>query len=155
MPAPNQTIKAAVSVSEMAELCEVSRSRWYELVDAGVFPAPVVILPIKRPVYDRSLIEKCLQIKETGISLGGWPVVWNRKRKKTSLTKQKATPPAKGQTADPLIEPIFDAVKALGLTATLQAVTDAVAANYPTGIEGQNQGDVIRKTFLYLQGKRT
>lgn len=155
MSAPNQSIKAAVSVSEMAELCEVSRSRWYELVDAGVFPAPVVILPIKRPVYDRSLIEKCLQIRETGISLGGWPVVWNRKRKKTSLTKQKATPLAKGQTADPLIEPIFDAIKALGLNTTLQAVTDAVAANYPTGIEGQDQGDLIRKTFLYLQGKRT
>lgn len=155
MPAPNQSIKAAVSVSEMAELCEVSRSRWYELVDAGVFPAPVVILPIKRPVYDRSLIEKCLQIRETGISLGGWPVVWNRKRKKSPLTKQKATPSAKGQTAAPLIEPIFDAVKALGLTTTIQAVTDAVAAIYPTGIEGQDQGDVIRKTFLYLQGKRT
>ena len=155
MSASNQSIKAAVSVSEMAELCEVSRSRWYELVDAGVFPAPVVILPIKRPVYDRSLIEKCLQIRETGISLGGWPVVWNRKRKKTSLTKQKATPPAKGQTADPLIEPIFDAIKALGLNTTLQAVTDAVAANYPTGIADQGQGDVIRKTFLYLQGKRT
>ena len=155
MSASYQSIKAAVSVSEMAELCEVSRSRWYELVDAGVFPAPVVILPIKRPVYDRSLIEKCLQIRETGISLGGWPVVWNRKRKKTSLTKQKATPPAKGQTADPLIEPIFDAIKALGLNTTLQAVTDAVAANYPTGIADQGQGDVIRKTFLYLQGKRT
>ena len=155
MLAPNQSIKAAVSVSEMAELCEVSRSRWYELVDAGVFPAPVVILPIKRPVYDRTLIQKCLEIKESGISLGGWPVVWNRKRKKSSLTKQKATPPVKGQTADPLIEPIFDAVKALGLTTTMQAVTDAVAAYYPTGIADQGQGDVIRKTFLYLQGKRT
>ena len=155
MSASYQSIKAAVSVSEMAELCEVSRSRWYELVDAGVFPAPVVILPIKRPVYDRSLIEKCLEIKQSGISFGGWPVVWNRKRKKTSPTKQKATPPAKGQTADPLIEPIFDAIKALGLNTTLQAVTDAVAANYPTGIADQGQGDVIRKTFLYLQGKRT
>lgn len=155
MPAPNQSIKAAVSVSEMAELCEVSRSRWYELVDAGVFPAPVVILPIKRPVYDRTLIEKCLEIKQSGISLGGWPVVWNRKRKKSSLTKAKTKQPANEKATDPLIEPIFDAVKALGLTTTMQAVTDAVAAIYPTGIEGQDQGDLIRKTFLYLQGKRT
>jgi len=154
-PMPAQQTPAAITVSQMAEMCEVSRSRWYELVDAGVFPAPVVLLSIKRPVYDRNLIQKCLEIKETGISLGGWPVVWNRKRTKTSPTKQKATPPAKGRTADPLIEPIFDAVKALGLTTTMQAVTDAVAANYPTGIADQGQGDVIRKTFLYLQGKRT
>lgn len=152
---PAQQTPAAISVSQMAELCDISRSRWYELVDAKVFPAPVVLLPIKRPVYDRTLIEKCLQIKESGIGLSGSPVVFNRKLKKVWSTKQKATPPAKRLTSDPLIEPIFDAVKALGLTTTMQAVTDAVAAIYPTGIADQGQGDVIRKTFLYLQGKRT
>lgn len=155
MPAHDPPVKAAVSVSEMAELCEISRSRWYELVDAGVFPAPVILLPIKRPVYDRTLIEKCLQIKQSGIGLGGTPVVFNRKLKKVWPTKHRPKPPAKAQPTDPLIEPILDAVKALGLTTTLQAVTDAVVALYPTGIVSQDQGDVIRKTFLYLQGKRT
>jgi len=154
MPVPDPSIKAAVSVSEMAELCEISRSRWYELVDAGVFPAPVLLLPIKRPVYDRALIEKCLQIKQTGIGLGGSPVVFNRKRKWAWPTKHKGKPMPKERPNDPLIEPIFDAVKALGLTTTLQAVTEVVAALYPTGIGDQDQGDVIRKTFLYLQGKR-
>src|SRR5438128_12229367 len=96
MPAPDSSVKAAVTVSEMAELCQISRSRWYELVEAGVFPAPVVLLPIKRPVYDRSLIEKCLQIKQTGIGMAGTPVVFNRKLKKVWPTKvkAKATPPA-------------------------------------------------------------
>ena len=154
MPAPNLPIKAAVSVLEMAELCEISRSRWYELVDAGVFPAPVVLLPIKRPVYDRAMIEKCLQIKQTGIGLGGTPVVFNRKLKKIWPTKHRTKPPAKEQPTDPLIEAILDAVKALGLTTTAQAVLEAVAVLYPTGIADQDQGDVIRKTFLYLRGKR-
>ena len=154
MPVPDPSVKAAVTVSEMAELCEISRSRWYELVDAGVFPAPVVLLPIKRPVYDRTLIEKCLQIKKTGIGLSGSPVVFNRKRKWTWPTKQKAKPAVKEKPLDPTLDPILDAVKALGLTTTLQAVSDAVAALYPTGIAGQDQGDVIRKTFLFLQGKR-
>lgn len=154
MPAPDPSIKAAVSVSEMAEMCDLSRSRWYELVDAGVFPAPVVILPIKRPVYDRTLIEKCLEIKRTGIGMAGTPVIWNRKRKTSWPTKPKAKPVAKEQRPDTLMEPIFEAVKALGLHTTLQAVTDSVAALYPTGFADQNQGDVIRKTFLYLQGKR-
>ena len=154
MSVPDAPVKAAVSVSEMAELCEISRSRWYELVEAGVFPAPVILMPIKRPVYDRTLIEKCLAIKETGIGLSGTPVVFNRKRKRAWPTKHKGKPAANGKPLDPLTEPILNAVKALGLTTTLQAVTDAVAALYPTGIAGQDQGDVIRKTFLYLQGKR-
>lgn len=154
MPAHDSSFKAAVSVSEMAEMCELSRSRWYELVEAGIMPSPVVLLPIKRPVYDRTLIEKCLEIKRTGIGLGGSPVVFNRKRKWVWPTKHKGKSVPKERPNDPLIEPIFDAVKALGLTTTLQAVTEAVAALYPTGIADQDQGDVIRKTFLYLQGKR-
>ncbi len=154
MSGNNRPVKAAITVSQMAELCEISRSRWYELVDAKVFPAPVVLLPIKRPVYDRTLIEKCLQIKETGIGLSGSPVVFNRKLKKVWSKKAKTQTPAKEKPLNPLIEPIFDSVKALGLTTTPQAVTDAVAGLYPTGIAGQDQGDVIRKTFLYLQGKR-
>jgi predicted DNA-binding transcriptional regulator AlpA len=154
MPAHDPSVKAAVSVSEMCELCSISRSRWYELVDAGVFPAPVVLPPIKRPVYDRSLIEKCLQIKQTGIGLSGTPVVFNRKLKKVWATKAKAKPASNDKATDPLIEPILEAVKALGLTTTLQAVTDAVAASYPTGIAEQDQGDVIRNVFLFLQGNR-
>jgi len=154
MPAHDPSFKAAVSVSEMAEMCDLSRSRWYELVEAGVFPAPVVLLPIKRPVYDRTLIEKCLEIKRTGIGLSGTPVIWNRKRKSSWPTKHMAKPVAKEQRPDPLMEPIFEAVKSLGLTTTLQTVTDAVVALFPTGIADQDQGDVIRKTFLYLQGKR-
>ena len=154
MTAPDPSIKAAVSVSELAELCGISRSRWYELVEAGVFPAPVTLAPLKRPVYDRTLIEKCLEIKRTGISLGGTPVVWNRKLSKASSARSKTKSPATEKPIEPCIEPILDAVKALGLTPTAQAVNDAIATLYPTGISGQEQGDVIRKTFLYLQGKR-
>jgi ACT domain-containing protein len=33
--------KSAVSVCEMARLVGLSRSRFYELVEAGVFPSPI------------------------------------------------------------------------------------------------------------------
>jgi predicted DNA-binding transcriptional regulator AlpA len=153
MPAHDPSVKAAVTVSEMAELCEISRSRWYELVEAGVFPAPVVLLPIKRPVYDRSLIEKCLQIKQTGIGLGGSPVVFNRKRKWAWPTKHKAKPAAKEKRLDPLVEKILDAVTALELKTTANAVSEALAARYPHGIAGKDEGEVIRDIFLFLKGK--
>ena len=152
MTAPEPSAKAAITVSEMAELCLISRSRWYEMVASGVFPKPIQIPSAKRPLYDRHLQEKCLEIRATGIALSGAPVCFNRKPKKNGSHKSKAHRPA--PQTDPLIEPILDAVKALGLTTTPQAVTDAVAVMYPTGIAGQDQGDVIRKTFLYLQGKR-
>ena len=153
MNAPEMTTKIAVTVREMAEMCQMSRSRWYEMVDAGVFPKPIRLPSVKRPVYDRELIAKCLEIRATGIGLSG-PVLFNRKSKKASQPKVKHLAPVKPEVVDPAIEPIVDAVKALGVPTTPQAVRDAVAVLYPTGIAGQNQGDVIRKTFLFLQGKR-
>lgn len=153
MNASEMTTKVAVTVREMAEMCQISRSRWYEMVDAGVFPKPIRVPSVKRPVYDRELIAKCLEIRATGIGLNG-PVLFNRRSKKAGQPKTKPQPPAKAEVVDPAIEPIVDAVKALGVTTTPQAVCDAVAVLYPHGIAEQSQGDVIRRTFLFLQGKR-
>lgn len=153
MNASEMTTKVAVTVREMAEMCQISRSRWYEMVDARVFPKPIRLPSVKRPVYDRELIAKCLEIRATGIGLSG-PVLFNRRSKKAGQPKAKPLTPVKTEGVDPAIESIVDAVKALGVTTTPQAVCDAVAVLYPSGIAGQNQGDVIRKTFLHLQGKR-
>lgn len=155
MNASVMTMKAAVSVSEMCEMCAISRSRWYEMVASGVFPKPVQLPSMKRPAYDRSLQEKCLEIRATGIGLNGVPVLFNRKAKKGGQAKHKTQRQAKDQSPDPVIEAILDDVKRLGLTTTPQAVCDAVALKYPLGVAGVELGDVVRSIFLQLQGKRT
>jgi hypothetical protein len=154
MNASEPSLKAAVSVSEMAEMCQISRSRWYELVESGVFPKPVLLPSLKRPVYDRGLQEKCLQIKATGIGLNGAPVLFNRRARKTGQPRQKVQRPARDQRPDPAIEPILEAIKGLGLATTAQAVCDAVAVLYPSGIDGADLGDVVRKVFLHLQAPK-
>jgi len=154
MNAQEMTRKAAVSVSEMAEMCQVSRSRWYEMVASGIFPKPIQLPSMKRPVYDRTLQEKCLQIRATGIGLNGGPVLFNRKSKKAGQPKQKPQRPLKDQRPDPSIEPILDSLKGLGLNTTPQAVCDAVVVLYPTGISGLDLGDVVRKVFLHLQAPK-
>ncbi len=153
MSAQDLPAKVAITVSEMADLCRISRSRFYELLKAGVFPKPVQHPSSMRPHYDLDLIAKCLEIRATGQGLTG-PVLFNRKAKNTGQPKPKPQRLVKTQSVDPAIEAIVDAVKALGLTTTPQAVCDAVATLYPSGISGVEQGEVIRKAFLLLQGKR-
>lgn len=150
----NASTKAAVSVSQMCEMCQLSRSRWYECLESGVFPKPVLHPSSKRPIYDRSLQEKCLEIRSSGIGLNGTLILFNRKQKQTGQTKSKR-PTKQDQQRDSLIELVVEAIRSLGLNTTPQAVCDAVAVLYPTGIAGQDQGDVIRKVFLSLQGKPT
>jgi len=136
--------EVVVSVRRMAELCQLSRSRFYDLIDLGVFPKPVQHPSSNRPMFDRQLQDKCLEIRRTGIGANGQPVLFNRKPKKGTKPK----------TTLPLIEPLLDALKGLGLTPSPFVVGEAVAALYPAGIAGLDQGDVIRKIFLHLQARK-
>jgi hypothetical protein len=142
--------KSVVTVSEMADLCQLSRSRFYDLIEAGVFPKPVLHPSSKRPMYDRDMQEKCLEIRETGIGANGQPVLFNRKPKKGSLL----LPRRKAGEKKPDHADLLDALKGLGLTTTPQAVHEAVAALYPNGVTGIDQGDLVRKVFLHLQAKK-
>lgn len=140
-----------MSVSEMSELCSISRSRWYDLVAQGVFPKPVLHPSTKRPMYDRGLIEKCLEIKRTGIGANGLPVLFNRRRK----AAQPKAPRKPAESARQDHGDLLDALRGLGLTPTAQAVGDALTALFPAGHAALDQGDVIRKVFLHLQGRKT
>jgi len=141
---PDPSEKAALSVAEVAGLCLLSRSRFAALVKAGVFPPPARRPPCKRPFYPREVALKCVEIRRTGIGLAGQVVLFNRK----PASRQKAaSPPA------PVVPPeVLEAVRSLGLAVTPQAVAGAVAALYPDGLAGLDQGDVIRQVFLHLQG---
>jgi len=132
-------------------MCSLSRSRWYEMVEAGIFPEPVRLPSTKRPIYDQELIAKCLEIRATGVGLSG-PVLFNRKSethaKKNGKKLERKSP------ADPHIEEIVDSVKALGITTSQDLVREALSNLFPNGITGTAQGDVIRQVFLHLQTKK-
>ena len=151
MNASELPLKAAVTVSEMCGMCSISRSRWYEMVASGVFPKPIRLPSMKRPVYDRGLQEKCLEIRATGIGMNGVPVVFNRKSKKGGQPRAKPKPTVVPQ---PDHADLLDALKELGLATTAHAVKEAVTALYPNGLAGIDQGDVVRKVFLHLQTKK-
>lgn len=140
--------KAAFSVSEVAKLCELSRSRFHALVQSGVFVGPVLNPSNKRPYYTQELAAICVEIRRTGIAHNGQIVLWNRKPQKT-ITKPKPTPPATQPDKE-----IVEALKSLGLTTTADAVAAAITKLFPNGIEQLDQGEVIRKLFLHLQGGR-
>jgi hypothetical protein len=135
----------------MADFCRLSRSRFYDLIEAGVFPKPALHPSSKRPMYDREMQEKCLEIRQTGIGANGLPVLFNRKPKMAPQPKAQRKPAVMPQTD---YGDLLDALKGLGLTTTAQAVNEAVAALYPNGLLGIDQGDLVRKVFLHLQTRK-
>ena len=142
--------KAAVSVTEMARMCELSRSRFYALVERGVFPAPVQNTSSKRPFFDAEAQRKCLEIRATGIGFNGQPVLFNQKPQTTRSARPKA---AQVEASDEHAS-IIEAVRSLGLTATAQEIASAVCETFPSGTEGVEIGEVIRSVFLHLKNRK-
>src|SRR5262245_65689935 len=81
--------KAAVSVSEMARMVGLSRARFYQLVEAGVFPAPVYDVSTRRPMYVEELQTACLEVRRRNCGVNGKPVLFY------SRGRRPATPAAK------------------------------------------------------------
>lgn len=142
MKIPEKPTKAVVSSVEMAALCLLSRSRFFALVKAGVFPRPTRTESCKRPVYNLELQQKCLDIRRTGIGLKG-PVLFNRKAKTTS---RKPRPKLTSNHAE-----MLDALKSLGLQTTAEAVDSALRELFPSGWEEADEGQRVKQVFLHLQ----
>lgn len=144
--------KAAVTVSEMARMVGLSRARFYELVEAGVFPTPVYCVSTRRPMYVEELQETCLTVRRRNCGVNGKPVLFYARghRSTTPAAKPSKPPLAKPKTTAAHAD-LIDGLSALGLVATPAQVGEAVAALYPAGVNGTDWGHVLRAVFLRLK----
>lgn len=143
--------KAVVTVSEMARMCGLSRSRFYQLIEAGVFPQPVYSVANRRPIYLEDAQKVCLEVRHRNCGVNGQPVLFYARghplptqSKPTPKTKPK--PPKTNNHAD-----LIDGLAALGLTTTAAEVETAIKSAYPSGVNGTDQGEVLRQVFLHLK----
>lgn len=146
--------KAFVSVIEMAEMIGLSKSRFHALVRRGVFPKPVLHESCKRPVFNLESQRKCLEIRQTGIGNDGQPVLFNRMRKNGQPRKQRQQQPITEPRPADDHAGLVEAMKSLGLTASSEAVAKALAEIYPNGVQGIDQGELIRQVFRHLRSAK-
>lgn len=141
-----EEVRAVVTVSAMANLVGLSRARFHQLTQAGVFPPPSYLVSSRRPVYVREQQDRCVGVKRSGIGADGRPVLFYTRRPKSPRPSTASKRPASPAHAD-----ILAGVKGLGLSsATTAQVDEAVRAVFPEGTAGVDQGEVVRQVFLYL-----
>jgi hypothetical protein len=138
--------KAVCSVSYLAQILGLSRSRLYQLIDAGIFPPPLYDLRSKRPFYDLPLQERCREIRNSGIAFNNNYVLFYSSR------KQKATPVSKPSSSqnEHTLE-IQEALRELGLETSIKDISQALKTLFPDGIESRNTGEVIREVYRALK----
>jgi hypothetical protein len=150
----NDQTKVAVTISMMASMCSLSRSRFNQLIGTA-FPYPLYSVATRRPFYDEELQKVCLEVRRRNCGADGKPVLFYAKQHSQAprLTpKRKPVAKPKPQPHDDGLMDILEGVRSLGLSMTTYSqVEAAVKTAFPNGTSGISPGEVIRAVFLGLQ----
>jgi hypothetical protein len=148
MIAQNIQTKVAVTVAEMARMVRLSRARFYQLQNAGVFPSPVYDVSTRRPYYDEPAQEVCLEVRRRNCGINGRAVLfYSRRGGEQSVAKKRKT--ANKPKSNKQYAIILDAVRSLGLvTVTTDQIGQAINELFPRGVD---QSEVIRTVFVHIQ----
>lgn len=149
----NSQTKFAVSIASMAKMVGLSRARFYQLMESGVFPRPERHAESGRPFYSEEQQKVVLEVRRRNCGINGQAVLFYARRlptgpipAKLQRTKPKPTPK---------VEPHGDllaSLQALGVTGvTSSEVAKAVGETFPNGIVGVDEGEVVRAVFLRLK----
>jgi len=142
----NEITKVAVTVADMARMCWLGRSRFYQLIGTAM-PYPLYTVLTKRPFYDQELQQVCLEVRRRNCGIDGKPILFyakpiNRKpsaKKNVSAPKQQSHPD------------LLDSLRALGLSVTSMQIDTALKTVFSSGVQGIDQGEIVRRVFIHLK----
>lgn len=143
--------KTVVSVAEMARMVGLSRARFYQLMEDGVFPSPIYSVHTRRPYFSQEMQVDCMDVRKRNCGINGKPILFYAPRhplspQPRSVKKPKTAAKPKNQYAD-----LLDGLRSLGLDVTAAVVEPVVNELFPSGIQILESGEVIRAVFLRLK----
>ncbi len=140
--------KPIISVVEACVLLQLSRSRYYQLVQSGFLPKPLIDERSKRPYYDEALQQKILECRETGIGIDGSYLLFYSPRKKGTTPQKK-----QGEKVDSVVQEYCETLESMGLDVSIQEIQKALLSLYPNGTNDEDQGLIIRKLYRHFKQK--
>ena len=147
----NEPTKFAVSVASMAKMVGLSRARFYQLMEAGVFPRPERHAETGRPFFSEGQQKVVLEVRRRNCGVTGQAVLFYARRLPTGPTPTKPRAAKPESKAGPHAD-LLAALQALGLAGvTPSQVADAVGESFPNGTVGVDEGEVVRAVFLRLK----
>ena len=147
----NETAKAIISVSEMARMVGLPRSRFYQL-QGTAFPHPFYDIDTRRPFYVEDQQAVCLEVRRRNCGIDGRPILFYAQRPTPSVRSHNRRKP-KREPSKPTgrFAAVLDGVRTLGLaSATDHQVGQAVRELFPTGTTDAEPGEIIRAVFVHL-----
>lgn len=137
-------MKAAVSVSSLCRLLQMSRSQFYFHTKRGTFHSPLYLSSNNRPYFTASMVEDNLKARETGVGVNGEYVIFYERHEASSKAGPKKT------RADH--SSLVDGLRTLGIgNVTNDQIEAALEAEFPKGTAGQDESNILRTVFRHLK----
>ena len=137
-------MKAAISVSSLCRLLNMSRSQYYFHAKRGTFHSPLYLASNNRPYFTASMVEDNLRARESGVGVNGEYVIFYERREASQKVE------AKKPTVD--LSSLVDGLRTLGISNMKnEQVEAAIDANFPNGTEGQEESNILRAVFRHLK----
>jgi len=151
-------LKEIVTVSEMSRMCRLSRARFYQLINEGIFPTPSRNEKTGRPFFNREQQEQCLEIRRSNRGANGKAVMFYGCRPQAAPKlppKRKQLPISKPrQTEDLVISELRHGLAQLGMTNVKeQSIREALARAYPDGHRDVESAELLRSMFEVIQNE--
>mgnify|MGYP000857688696 CR=1 FL=1 len=150
----NDDLKAAVSVTEMARMLGMSRSRFYELIQEGVFLPPIHDVETRRPFFPPKIQMANLEIRARNLGANQRPILFYARRSGSQDRKeQRPSKFASGLQPKQSVDPdLVDDLADLGIEGVTDAqVRSAIRICFPKGKTGVEESEVLRAIYRHLK----
>jgi hypothetical protein len=143
------SLKSICSAAAMAKKLSLSRSRFYDLLDKGIFPKAVNCPDTDHKFYTLELQQQCFEVKQTGIGVNGQPVLFYLPRKHRT-GREKLDEDA---GLDCFSMKLFGLLKNMGANLGRTQLRAILKTMYPDGVPEWpvNQED-LKKILNYSRG---
>jgi len=137
--------KPIVSITETCQMLQLSRARYYQLVNSGFFPKPLHDERSNRPYYDAAGQKKILECRQSGIGSDGSYLLFYSSRKSENVSHVRK------KKIDPVVKELTETLESMGLDVTVGQVQQGLIELYHEGVGEQDHGVVIRELFRHLK----
>ena len=146
--------KAVVTVTEMARMVGLSRARFYQLQEEGVFPPPVYDVQTRRPHYTEEQQKVCLEVRRRNWGVNDRPVFFystgplaNGRPPRIRKRSQQA---GRGEPEE-LDPELVELVQTVEPRATAAQVRAAVRQLHPNRPPSPDDGQAVRAIALHVR----
>ena len=147
-----------VSINQLCSFLEISRSRYYQLLDEGVLLHPIYSIETKRPYYTKTMAQTNIDVKRNNVGINGKICIFYRSRSRiiSSPAKKHSQKSKKENVIPSHIEDICEGLISLGIdNVSSSHIGKIIDKCFPGGVDNVDEGELLRQVFCAIKAQNS